>query len=736
VQHDTQNHYLMHCRPRLEFHLGHVHALSHLHQLLVQGHCVTVLVIPFDEHEAHNRTFRLRLQEDVELTKVFYRNFLGFESPQLTVVSTYDIEISPEDIERMYEVFQQLYRDDDSVRRLVEVHGRTWASIHSKFVAKCICSIKRFHPTHTTCGSKHQLISLAFKAMLSRSGVNVEEVFFSDLLDLTMSSSMDNKDTAHTVVEITDNDDFVFHKLSLQQCRTENKVESWLDHFSIQLLPKVPARLTQNVPSTCRTTAEKEIALVRFLANVRRLIPYVQQATASKLEIQFNGTYRAKKDQAQISRYSELIRRVYASENVQRVEVSKEYTDGASPTTVFEVRERTTDASDHVANLSVLKFGDSYELGKERAAYEAIVRPSKTSGFAEVKGFAGPYERMGALRYQSAEYFMGASSRQHIRRLCDLYSHSLGDDERSRNLTRLFRFLDEHLFQALWNRSKKLERRAVSDQYNVFLPARYSVFIDHRDPVSGDFCKSKMGDTQTLLSMQLRVTEYHSDLKRVRAYTVDSGQKVDVFYGNLDEQDTQQFREGNVLSVRAEVRKERRDTFERLLKEDDDLRRICEGKPHPEEIAQDLLAFEFEAVHHGPIHGDLHCGNIITTGDSFCVIDYGKTSASGLVAHDIAMLLSDLHLKTTADQGTECHTDMFSTIRKFFQWRPDVDSNYFVVLDYGKLSNRIRQIVDEKVFWASLALTFLGTLKFPLSVPQRRVCLRGAYDCYERFQNL
>jgi hypothetical protein len=121
----TRNHYLMHCRPRLEFHLGHIFALNHLYQLLVQGHRVTVLIIPFEEQEENNRTFRVRLQEDAQLTKNFYMNYLGFEQPYLNVVSTYEIEIPIADIDHAHKLFDDLYGNDESVRHLVEIHGRS-----------------------------------------------------------------------------------------------------------------------------------------------------------------------------------------------------------------------------------------------------------------------------------------------------------------------------------------------------------------------------------------------------------------------------------------------------------------------------------------------------------------------------------------------------------------------------------------------------------------------------------
>ncbi len=730
-------HYLMHCRPRLEFHLGHVHILNKLHGILVAGHRVTVLVIPYDEHQIQSRTIQMRLREDVDLTKAFYRSFLGFDTRQLEVVSTFDIELPVADVEREHAAFQDMYKEIDTVRKLVDVHGRTWASIETTFVAKCIASIRKFAPTHTICGKKHELISTAFSDLLRRGPTHVQAELVPDFLDLSMTSSMDVKDTAHTVVEITDNDDLIFHKLRLQHDRANSKLEEWLDHFVTQVLAVAPSRLTQSIQRYPRTTAEKEIALTRFLGNVRRLIPYVPQSSAHSIDILFNGAYSTKQTTKEVTRYSELIRRLYSSEATTRVEVSREYTDGASPTTVFEVRERSNENGDHITNVSVIKFGDPFELNKERSAFESIVRASRTAGFAEVKGLAGPYEGVSAIRYQSADYFMGTGKSNKVaplrRRFYDGENRTI-----EANLLTVFQFLDEHLFPTLWSRAVKRECTTLGRQYNVFLPARYSVFIDSRDRSTGEFSRTRTGSIQSLLAMHLRVAEYHPDLKRVRAYTTDSGQKVDIFYEGLGEGDTQDFREGNEIYIQAEVRKQRRDTFDKIIQEDGALASFLEGRQHPEEIVEHLLNIEFDELFFGPVHGDLHSGNILTSNSAHCVIDYGKTAANGLVAHDIALLLSDIHLQSVQVVSN------FSTKRGFFDFfrksnSHSHDKEALRIIDYvhyDLLSPRIKALISEPVFWAALTLTFLGSLKFSLSETQRHQALLAAYHSFQKVESL
>jgi hypothetical protein len=426
---------------------------------------------------------------------------------------------------------------------------------------------------------------------------------------------------------------------------------------------------------------------------------------------------------------------VYAGESFNRIEVSKEYTDGATQTTVFEVRERSTVAGDIISNISVLKFGDFLELSKERESYQRIIRPSKTSGFAEIKGISGPYERMGVLRYQSADYFMGARDRQQLRPILEICTRPSWKNGNFHGTERLYQFFDEHLYQALWSKSSRAEKKSIASQYNVFLPARYSVFVDSRDHATGDFVRTGSSDAEVLLSLRLRVSEYQPELNRIRAYTCETGLKVDVFYSNLDEKETYAFREGSIIVVKGELRKERRDTFEKIVLSDTELRKIVADRGHPEDLVQEMLSHEFEAINHGPIHGDLHCGNVLATSNAFCVIDYGKTTSHGLVAHDLALFLADLFIKSGFDVPAMSTSGFLDFIRRRFIRSLSEHDEFIRTINYDLLSDRIKKIIDAKVFWASLSLTFFGYLKFQLNQKQKRSCIYGAYLCYERYKN-
>jgi len=726
---ETVNHYLMHCRPRLEFHLGHIHILGELHNLLTQGNKVTILIIPYREKASENHNIQTRLYEDVELTKQFYLKYLGFSEPILKIVSTDDIDISDADIQEEHSRFQRMYQSNDAVNQMVDKHRRTWASPQSLFVAKCVAAIKRFKPTHTLCGEKHKHIADAFGELLSDDSKQVTTSYVRDFLDLEMAEAMDNKDTAHTIVEITDDESLIVHKLSIQENNAKDKLEQWLDHFVEDILSKAPNRIIQNVQLAPRTLLEKQIALWRFISNIRRLIPYTQEQTASELNVRFNGKYEKKLNNEQMSLFKNLICRLYANENVKRIDVSKEYTAGESPTSVFEVIERTDDGGDHVSNISVIKFGDPLELAKEKEAFECLIRPSITGGFSEITGYAGPFEGKSAIRYKSADFSLG--NKFNITPLSAAYCSNSKEKKNTKGVADVFEFLEQSLYPTLWGKARRIERASIVDQYKVFLPAMYSVFINYRDPNSGEYSVADSGDTRELLALTLKITEFNPSNRRIRAYSVDNEEKVDVFY-ELSEEDICQFREGTTIAIKGELRKRRRDTFDNIINNNEELKSIVEKKSHPDDIVNELLEKEFEEVYQGPVHGDLHSGNIICNGRAFSVIDYGMSSEDGLIAHDLALLISDLYLKEDVKmpdkkEGVlEKFLGMFNGREKAFDL---IDMFY-----YELIPTKIRRVVPENVFWSSLTLTFIGSLKFALTQQQQLKALEAAYTCFERIK--
>lgn len=738
-----ERHFVMHCRPRLSYHLGHTRILNALHRLLLDGHRITILIIPYDEHEQGNETFRMRLQEDIELTKLFYRSYLKFEPPQLDIISTFELAFDEDDLNFTHSKFISLYQNQaPSVVKLVKLHGRSWASTSVKFVAKCVSAIKRIGPDATICGGKHKIISDGFFAIFSEIGLSIEQRLIEDLLDLKMQRPMDRQDTAHTLVEINDDEDILLYKLSLMEDERDLVIQ-WLEHFEKMILFDAPSRLTQDIPTVFRTTAEREFALIRYLKNVRKLIPYSRSRSETRLTVRWSGKYSSLISKAKMSQFTELIRRLFASESLTSLSVVREFTEGATSTNVFEIREIKDSGNQSIINVSVVKIGDFLELSKERDAFESFIRPSKTAGFIDIKGFVGPFEGLGAIRYQSAGYFLAGNIGETLKSAEELISTDVQIAVQKQKLNTLLDFLQSHLYQTLWSSCRRIQKTGISTFFNPFLPAEFSIFVNCFSEERQMYCVDDSAAKQSIEKMKLRVTEYHPDINRVRAYTLGNDKKVDLFYDNLSERAIQKFRENAIIEVEAILKSDRRAFFDRKIKEigisitkTNKYAVMGQEILHPEDMCVDILETEFENVHVGPIHGDLHCGNLLFDGTKFGIIDYGKTHGQGLIVFDLCLLFTDLLLKAVK---TGARIDQLVGLSKVWWARLlGISSNLPVqmLFEHRKLHPRIRQFISEDLFFAAATLTLLGIQKFNLSRDQGIIALLMADKCYREFKRL
>ena len=113
--------FLLHCRPRLLFHLGHLRMLNILYEILEKGHEVVILIIPCDEHEQNNQTIKNRLQEEINITKAFYSNYLGFNEVQLKIISTFDIPVDKNRLGEIQKKYSELFQLESSkVKKMID----------------------------------------------------------------------------------------------------------------------------------------------------------------------------------------------------------------------------------------------------------------------------------------------------------------------------------------------------------------------------------------------------------------------------------------------------------------------------------------------------------------------------------------------------------------------------------------------------------------------------------------
>ena len=403
---DGGRHYLLHCRPRLMFHLGHVKMLNELYSLLLRGNRVTVLIIPYDEHEQRNRTYKVRLNEEITLTKEFYRNYLGFSGPQLNIVSTHDLGLEEARLDVITKLYQDLYRlRSDAVCRLIDEQNRAWASPNIKFVPKCIAAIEAMAPDVLVSGGKHRVIAEAFGEILEALGLQIESTCFDDFNDLFMQTAMDRADTVHTYIDINDNDDFVLHKLAMLKESGDQK-EHWLDHFEEDILRPAPERVKSEVHLIQRSGSEREMALTKFLANVRRLIPYALDDDVESFQVVWSPDLRTTFTQRQRIDIERMAGNIYRQWQCDSISFPRIYS-GKSGSTVIEVREHIRGDTSQISNVSVLKIGPDSEIGREKNNYERLVARRRTSAFMEVRVSSITVQGMTGIVYQDANQYLG-----------------------------------------------------------------------------------------------------------------------------------------------------------------------------------------------------------------------------------------------------------------------------------------------------------------------------------------
>lgn len=728
---------ILHCRPRIDFHLGHVQMLNMLHKLLSAGNTVTILLVPYYEHESGNATLHSRLREEARVTKRFYAEYLGYKPPVLKLVSSDELPANPETLSQYRRRYAELAAaHEPSVMALMAKHPHAWTSPNIGFVAKTLAAIDYINADIAVAGQKHVLISRCFDVMLKAVGrCRTEPYLIPDLLDLRMQTGMDRTDSASSFIELTDQQDYVTSKLRLLD-GTENARTEWLEHFSQLILPDLPERLTDGIPSVINDETDRTLALIQLLRNCYRLLPYGYEVPQEKFQVTWStpAPSLTSDDRERIRRLGHA---VYASDGVSSIEVHKVFHSGKSGSTVLGVREFK--AADGVAipeGQSVLKVGDPGELEQERQAYLRHVRPYRTNAFTEVKGSSALHGGRGALAYTDAARYAGAPVSPTMD-LVDFMRHA----RRAEFKESLDSLLANDLYQTLYSRGTVLPSGTLRRVPNEFWPAELTIDVDALGEHAPGARKIDRNRTAERAEFAVQITEAKQSANFARAYTED-GTKIDLLLSSLPEEARQECVVGSSVEVGGFVAGRRRDTFfkieERAGLERGELVTLAER-------VHRLFDADFADFRVSAVHGDLHSGNVLVVGSRTLIIDYGKTRAGYPSLYDIATLVADLKVNLYSLGMSLRQID--SIERRLREggggrlWLPEVVSatteeraarKIAELLEYRLLPDAIRGLGDEMLFYSLLSAIYIGRLKFDSSPREKAAGLVLARHTYER----
>lgn len=738
-QYDTlsKKTYLLHCRPRLLFHLGQIYMLNILYDILCKGDNVIILIIPYDEHEKKNKTIKNRLQEEIDLTKNFYLKYLEYSSPQLKVMSIYDLDIPKERLFVIQKTYLDLYRDKTSfVKKMIDEKNRVWASPNILFVPKCIAAIEMLKPDYLICGRKHKMISDCFSEILKSINCNpLNDKFvplvFEDFKDLFMKEAMDSTDSVNTYIEVKDNEDFVLQKLSMLK---NNILKSrWLEHFMQFIFNKAPERIKLGINQMQRTDSEKVIALNKFLKNVRDLIPYLIDSSRNDLTIAWSNDNDISKKVSECEKpvIERIVRSAYSGKELSQLTIQRIFSAGKSGSLVFEIREFEKESAQIISNVSVLKIGDHDELIKEYNSYKEFIENKKTNAFMSISARSIVINNKLGILYQDAQHCLGINKQGRIDTVDKLFT---GKQKKYEHLKcKLETLFKSHLNEVLYKHGSKVELASIKHFYNEFLPSEYKIEVDFYDK-NNNVLKKKIGSGDRSFKNVVEITEVNLNKKFARAYTANSHVKLDlILNGDESMMNAVALSKGRKMNLYGEIISTRSDFYEKLLsdlniKREQGLLMLSDKIKITDTISKidELLSREYSNFQVSPVHGDLHSGNVLYGKENFGIIDYGKMRKKFPSFYDISYLLASVKINRLTNglslEKIYINEKRFSSSFSFLKLLGK-EFKFLEIFEYRNLPDEIKSHGDENLFYATLTLAYLGMLKFDLNLEFKKAAL-------------
>lgn len=729
--------YLLHCSPRIAFHLGHLRMLNELYRLLVNGNRVILLIITYNEHDPANRTINRRLAEEVALTRGFYSTYLGFEEPHLKILPARDLVFDDATLREIQRQYAALYESGDpAVRYLIEQHGRSWASPNILFVAKCIAAIESLAPGALIAGLKHRPIAECFDTILHARGIDIPSYLFSSLLDLRMTTAMDHRRSVETYIDVSDQEDFILHKLNIL-AQDPNHRAQWLRHFMETVWKSAPERAKTGTGTVHTSESAKVLALLRFLANARRFVPYAEQAVDDTIKITWSDElYRAvgPNDKTRIER---IAKSLYSESPCQSISIYKILAPGKSGSTVLGVREYEDESAAHISNLSVLKVGPASDLAQEANNYTRLIAHRRTGAFMAARTDDVVVENTSGLVYEDAQRFLGVGATDRLESLNSIFAPDKFTALQIKG--KLQDVFTNHLYEVLYKHGVRKEVLQIGRYVNEFLPAAYRIMAvsvkessDHNsgEPISRQ--GFRQGDR---VSVDVVVTESNMLQMVVRAYTVGMHDKIDIDLAALNEAALNSFVIGNKLTVTGQVLGSReqwfRETFASLGARFDGSNlwtgtRYQMADPLPR--LESLLGREYRDVVTSTIHGDLHAGNVLWGSGKFAIIDYGRVRENSQALYDVAYLFADLKSHVAADRMNVDALDAMERSLGRRNWHRLNMSGSAIrevlqTFEYDELTGEIQSLGSRDLFYGLLASVLMGRMKFDLSDDEKRIAL-------------
>jgi hypothetical protein len=481
----------------------------------------------------------------------------------------------------------------------------------------------------------------------------------------------------------------------------------------------------------------RTFALLKFLANARRLVPYATQAVDDATKITWSDELYRVVSPSDKSHIERIARGLYSESQCRSIAIYKILTPGKSGSSVLGVREYEDQNAAHISNLSVLKLGPASDLAQEANNYSRLIEHRRTGAFMSVRTDGIVVDNTSGLVYEDAQHFLGIGARDRLESFNAIFApEKYTADQIQEKLHDLFVY---HLYEVLYKHGIKKEVLQIGQYVNEFLPAAYRIMAISatESDIEASGYPAQQGDLRRgdTIKFDAMITESNMVQMLARGYTRDAHSKIDIDLTVVSEAMLNKFSTGNRLTVTGKVLFSRsewfRETFASLGASYDGSGLWIDRQHHirdPLPRLDDLLVREYHGMVTSSIHGDLHAGNVLWGQGKSAIIDYGRMRDDWPALFDVAYLYADLKSHVVSDRmNVDILNSVEISLGRKKRWGSMAASRKFRELlslfEYEQLPREVQSLGPRDLFYALLATVLLGRMKFDLSDDEKRTSL-------------
>lgn len=627
---------LLTCKPKENFHIGNIWMFHKIQQFLLNKFDVEILIILFDElMEVDNENIRI-LKKKVEYTQDFIRAFFG-NNNKLNIKLSTDGVTSPDKLRRYHDEWKSIYQsykgrhDGNPLSRLITDKGQLWTMDTHAYIPKCVLLYAESEADIVICGEKHDSIVCTFKEISNKLELKFPQILYAEnLQDLTNNSPMDNADSIGTkLITLEDYKEGIFTKITNSKPAIRKK---WLDSIVSKMLLasedfSVYGKRSNNSKDFERIfESATEFKYGIILASLINKISKYNKKTCKLIKRNYTISWNDDSISKEIreNRFKRqmielIIKSIYSSENLLRITIEKEFSEGMGGSRVFQIDSLGKEGN---RKSQILKVGDSVELLREKANYDDYINGKKPSTCVSIGVQSEQFGGQLGIVYEHANVFVGNEMISLKRYVEDNIDNSLGKTVKAIDC------LFDDLSRLFYLNTPLTPNKRYRDFYNDILPPCIEIRLIKLTKTKNALSPNEIFnlsnadefDSQKLFSIEVFSILKIDDDEVVFIDENNNKIKADISNDMHFSRDLRAYSNSKRhFTVTVSIKSTRKYFFKQLVEcipehnQQESEKMIFDGKTldDPIKMLDQVLNTEIDLVRESTIHGDLNLSNIL-----------------------------------------------------------------------------------------------------------------------------